>query len=134
LDISKIAAAERRSRALLVSAAAALAAERFRRDAGRWPESFGELVPGYLKNIPTDPFDLQPLRYKRLSDGVVIYAVGPDGVDDGGAVRPPAPSPMPNEVFPPLPALMAADIGVRLWDVAHRRQPPKPADDGMKKP
>ena len=68
------------------------------------------------------PFDLQPHRYKRLSDGVVIYAVGPDGLDDGGAVHTPGPGPL------------AADIGVRLWDVAHRRQPPKPADDGMKEP
>jgi hypothetical protein len=114
--------ADARQRAILASVAAALAAERFRRDAGRWPESFAELVPGYLKNVPTDPFDLQPVRYKRLPDGVVIYAVGPDGVDDGGAVHTPAPGPN------------AADIGVRLWDVAHRRQPPKPADNGMKKP
>jgi len=114
--------AEPRQRAILSSIACALAAERFRRDAGRWPKSLSELVPAYLMNVPTDSFDLQPLRYKRLSDGVVIYAVGPNAVDDGGAVHTPAPGPL------------AADIGVRLWDVAHRRQPPKPADDGMKEP
>lgn len=114
--------ADPRQRAMLSSVAAALAAERFRRDASRWPESVAELVPKYLNNVPTDPFDLQPLRYKRLPDGVVIYGIGPDGVDDDGAVHTPGPGPL------------AADIGVRLWDVAHRRQPPKPADDGMKKP
>jgi hypothetical protein len=120
--VDQMIVADRRQRAILSTVAAALAVERFRRDGGRWPASFAEMVPGYLKNVPIDPFDLQPLRYKHLPDGVVIYAVGPDGVDDGGAVHTPAPGPL------------AVDIGVRLWDVAHRRQPPKPADDGMKKP
>jgi hypothetical protein len=114
--------ADARQRAMLASVTTALAVERFRRDASRWPESLAEMVPGYLKMVPTDPFDLRPSRYTRLPDGVVIYAVGPDGVDDGGAVHTPGPGPL------------AADIGVRLWDVAHRRQPPRPADDGMKKP
>lgn len=104
--------ADQRQRAILASLASALAVERFRRDAGHWPESLAELVPGYLKNVPTDPFDLQSLRYRRLPDGVVVYAVGPDESDDGGSVHPPRPGEMP------------ADIGVRLWDVAHRRQRP----------
>jgi len=122
MDVAKVATRDRQSQAHLLCAASALAAERFRRDAGRWPESFAELVPGYLKNVPTDPFDLQLLRYKRLPDGVVIYAVGKDGVDDGGVIHR-----SEDNLFPP-------DIGVRLWDVAHRRQPPNPADNGMKKP
>jgi hypothetical protein len=118
----KLFDADRRQRALLAAAAAALAAERFRRDAGRWPESLAEMVPGYLNNVPTDPFDLRPLRYQRLSDGVLIHAVGWDGSVDGVAVH----VPYNNQHL--------SDVGVRLWDVAHRRQPPKPADDGMKEP
>lgn len=32
----------------------------------------------------TDPFTGQPLRYKRLAKGYVVYSVGEDGADDGG--------------------------------------------------
>ena len=32
----------------------------------------------------TDPFTGQPLRYKRLVKGYVVYSVGEDGADDGG--------------------------------------------------
>jgi hypothetical protein len=113
-----IAFRERQSRAQLLSAAVALAAERFRRQQHRWPASLAELVPTYLNAVPTDPFDLQPLRFKKLTDGIVIYSVGDDGVDDGGQVLPRTRQPRPP------------DIGVRLWDVAHRRQPP-PTDLGV---
>jgi hypothetical protein len=62
--------------------------------------------------VPTDPFDGRPLRYRRLADGVVVYSVGDDRADDGGTLA---------DDFPP-PA--GTDLGVRLWDVPHRRQPP----------
>jgi hypothetical protein len=109
--------ADRRQRALLASLAAALAAERFRRDVGCWPDALEELVPAFLTDVPTDPYVLEPLRYRRLADGVVIYSVGPDSLDSGGEVR-----------APPGVNRLPADIGVRLWDVAHRRQPPEPPD------
>jgi len=38
-----------RSQAHLLSAAAALAAERFRCEERRWPASLAELVPNYLR-------------------------------------------------------------------------------------
>jgi hypothetical protein len=106
--------AERRSRALLQSIAAALAAERFRRDKGRWPTSLDELVAArLLVSVPRDPFDGQPLRLRRLADGLVIYSVGADGADDGGAVR-----------IDPNTMGLPKDFGVQLWDSACRRQPP----------
>jgi hypothetical protein len=104
---------ERRTRALLSTGAAAVAAERFRRERGRWPESLAELTPAYLKAAPPDPFDGQPLRLRRLADGLVIYSVGENGTDDGG-----------NLTDDP------ADLGVRLWDPAQRRQPPPTRDAG----
>src|SRR5262249_13352626 len=76
--------ADQRQRALLASLATALAAERFRRDTGRWPDALAELVPAYVATVPTDPYDFQPLRYRRLDDGVVTYALGPDELDGGG--------------------------------------------------
>jgi hypothetical protein len=108
--------AEWRSRALLSSAAVALAAEQFRRTNSRWPESLAELVTAkVLDAVPPDPFDGKPLRMRRLSDGIVIYSVGPDLNDDGGEVR----------VDPKVGGL-SKDLGVRLWDLAQRRQAAKP--------
>jgi hypothetical protein len=55
-----------------------------------------ELMP----QVPLDPFDKAPLRFRRTQDGLLIYSISPDGYDS----------------FPP-------PVGFRLWDVSHRRQP-----------
>jgi hypothetical protein len=113
----KLAQAMSRSAAQMRTMIAALAAERYRKAHDRWPESLAALVPQYLKEVPLDPFDGKPLRLRRLSDGLVIYSVGLDGQDNGGTLA--------NNFAP------GTDIGVRLWDVKQRRQPPEAiqADD-----
>jgi hypothetical protein len=90
-----------------------LALERYRQEKGTWPAKLDDLVPGLLKAVPLDPHDGKPLRYKKLPDGVIVYSVGPDKVDDGGLIR---------SVAPRAPGA-ARDEGLRLWDVNHRRQP-----------
>jgi hypothetical protein len=106
------------SQAQLGCAGVAVAAERYRRDQGRWPESIAALVKaGLLKEVPTDPFDGQPLHWRPLPDGIVIYSVGPDEKDDGGNLDRKSP---PRE---------GTDLGFQLWDVPHRRQPPQLAKD-----
>jgi hypothetical protein len=110
-----------RNYALLRSALIAVAAERCRLKHGDWPATPAELVPAFLPELPIDPFDGQPLRYKRLPDGVVVYSVGPDGVDDGGQISA-APGQQPM-----------TDVGIRWWDVTRRRQaPPQPASDAQR--
>src|SRR5262249_4671995 len=84
---NKIVAASQRSQAQLRCALTALAVERFRLREGRWPENLSALAPGYLQAVPLDPYDGQPLRYRQLSTGVVIYSVGPDLTDDGGKIN-----------------------------------------------
>ena len=64
--------------------------------------------------MPLDPYDGKPLRYRRVADGVIVYSVGPDGSDNGGNID------RTNPVKP------GTDLGYQLWDVKHRRQPPKP--------
>jgi len=64
--------------AFLRCAVAAVAIERYRLAIHHWPEHLEDLVPQYLGKVPTDPFDGQPLRYRRLADGVIIYTVGED--------------------------------------------------------
>jgi hypothetical protein len=102
-----------RTHALLRCAVVALAAERYRLAHGDWPRSLTDLVPAYLPAVPLDPFDGQPLRYRRTGTGAVIYSVGEDGRDDGGdPSRPTEAGPPRDEVF-------------TLWDVTARRQPPQ---------
>jgi len=67
-----------------------LALEVFRGQAGRYPESLGELVPGILQELPPDSVSNASWVYRRTvpSDadarGYLLYSVGSDGIDDGG--------------------------------------------------
>jgi hypothetical protein len=107
-------------------AVAMLAVERYRLAHGNWPKSLNDLVPRFLREVPADPFDGKPLRFRRLPDGVVIYTVGFDGTDDGGKLDRGA-SRLPGFPRAPSPSI-GVDVGVRLWDASRRRQSstPKP--------
>jgi len=64
-----------------------LAIERHRLAQGGLPNALGDLVPTYLAAVPIDPFDGQPLRYRLLEKGYVIYSIDTDEIDDGGVER-----------------------------------------------
>ncbi len=104
----------RRKHAMLRCAIVSLAAERCRRDKKAWPDNADQLCPQYLSAGLVDPYDGKPLRYRRVEDGVVIYSVGHDVVDDGGNLN------------RDRRKSSGVDIGFRLWDVAKRRQPARP--------
>jgi hypothetical protein len=120
--MQKFSEAFRREHAYLRCASVALAAERYRRDKKIWPQSVDQLSPQYLSSVPLDPYDGKPLRYKRKIDGVIIYSIGQDVVDNGGNLD-------RHHITSP-----GVDLGLRLWDVNKRRQPsqPKPADPNPK--
>ena len=63
----------------------AVAIERFRLAGGALPEAASDLVPTYLDAVPEDPFDGQPLRYKRIDEGYVVYSVWYDHTDNDAA-------------------------------------------------
>ena len=65
----------------------AIAVERYRLAEGRLPQSLENLVPAYMEVVPTDPFDGQGLKYRTLETGFVVYSVGEDLTDEGGAER-----------------------------------------------
>ncbi len=109
--------ATRRAQANLRSAIVVLAAERYRRQLGRWPESLEALVPQYVHEIPLDPYTGRPPIMKRLDDGLVIYTVGEDGIDNGGNLD-------------DNPKKPGSDLGYRLWEVDKRRQPPRNPEMG----
>ena len=94
----------------------ALAAERYRLAKNRWPDDLAALSPEFLREVPLDPYDGAPLRYRHTADGVVIYSVGPDGEDNNGTID------------DQNPTSKGTDIGFRLYDPSRRRQPPPKAD------
>jgi hypothetical protein len=64
--------------------------ERFKAATGAYPATLAELVPGFLTELPQDPLVCGPFGYKAIasdphSRGYLLYSVGPDGVDNGGA-------------------------------------------------
>ncbi|HTU90843.1 MAG TPA: hypothetical protein VMF69_12260 [Gemmataceae bacterium] len=120
--MSKRGESSRRTHACIRCTIVALAAERYRRECGAWPDTLEKLCPKYLTAVPLDPFDGEPLRYLRLKDGVIIYSVGQDAVDNGGNL---------DREHPNQPG---ADISFRLWDAAKRRQPPRPKLRNDEKP
>jgi hypothetical protein len=69
----------------LACALTGVAMTRFRLDHGAMPSRLDDLVPAYLDAIPTDPFNGGPIRLAVKPDRWIVYSVGPDGVDDGGA-------------------------------------------------
>jgi hypothetical protein len=73
--------------ARLRDAQAAIAIERSRLATGKLPDQLGDLVPKFLPAVPADPFDGEPLRYRKLARGYVVYSVGEDMVDNGGAEK-----------------------------------------------
>ena len=63
----------------------AIALERHRGKYGSYPDSLAALSPEFLKTVPVDFMDGQPLRYRLTDDGhFILYSVGLDCVDDGG--------------------------------------------------
>jgi hypothetical protein len=120
--IQKMSEANWRTTADSRCVVAGLACERYRMKAGKWPASLESLVPEYLPTMPLDPYDGKPLRLKVLPDGIVVYSIGLNKIDEGGDLKRPD---NPN----------GGDEGFRLWDPKQRRQPPpkpkeEPKDDG----
>ncbi len=65
---------------------AALACERFRLDRGTWPNTLDALVPDYLERVPIDPFDGMPIRFAIMDEGIKVWTIAENNVDDGGDV------------------------------------------------
>jgi hypothetical protein len=57
----------------------------YRKKNGHFPKKLADLTPDFIAFVPTDPFDGKPMKLKRTDRGIVVYSVGPDMVDNGGA-------------------------------------------------
>lgn len=63
----------------------ACALERYRQAHGQYPETLDALVPHFVRALPHDIVNGQPLKYRRTASGrFILYSVGWNGTDDGG--------------------------------------------------
>jgi hypothetical protein len=74
-------ACESRARSRLLQVVLAL--KNYQLKNGELPSSLSELVPGYLVQIPEDPFSEGKLKYSKTDS--LVYSVGSDLEDNGGA-------------------------------------------------
>lgn len=75
------------------TALAVIALERYCLEHGEFPPDLEALVPEYMERLPYDRDADGPVVYRRVvnDDGTpdyIMYAIGPDRVDNGGAVPP----------------------------------------------
>jgi len=83
--LGRVTSREAAALARLRLAQTAIALERFRAaNTGRFPEALTELAPTFFAAVHNDPFDGQPLRYRKAGEGYLLYSVGPDLKDDNG--------------------------------------------------
>ena len=94
-----------RVRADLLAASAAIACERFRQKAGRWPAALDDIPKDILPTVPADPFDNAPLRLRVFPDGLGVV-VGRHKAES-------------TQV-----ADQTDRVAFRLWNPDHRNLPP----------
>jgi hypothetical protein len=112
----KVCEASIRARATLLTASAAVACERFRLDRGRWPESLEEIPADVLPPLPPDPYTGGPLQFRRMTDGVLVFAMA----DDLRLETQPA--------AVPQDPLAGIGRGWKLWDPELRGRPGRAPD------
>jgi hypothetical protein len=62
-----------------------LALYAYRASKGRFPDKLDDLAPDFISAVPRDPFDGQAMKLKRSGEGLTVYSIGPDMIDNGGA-------------------------------------------------
>lgn len=64
----------------------AIALKRYQLKHGNYPPDLSSLVPEFVPDVPFDPVDGQPLRYRPRADGTfLLYSIGENGKDDNGS-------------------------------------------------
>lgn len=109
IDYSSILNGVMFRRAGLIAAKAAVAVERYRLAHRAWPRDLEALVPNYWSRTPKDPYSGKDLFYKQTDDGVILYGIGSDRVDQGGKLN------RSNALKE------GTDIGFQLWNAEQRK-------------
>ncbi|HUT29628.1 MAG TPA: hypothetical protein VMX13_07545 [Sedimentisphaerales bacterium] len=85
--IAKVCELSYRAKTQIEALVATIAAIRYKRAHGDYPENLDRLLEAdLLKKLPMDPYSDKPLVYRRTDNGFILYSLGPDFDDDGGGV------------------------------------------------
>ena len=83
--LTKASELSHRAKAQIEGLVTVIAAIRYKRAHGDYPENLDRLLEAdLLKELPMDPFSDKPLVYKRTADSFTLYSLGPDFDDNGG--------------------------------------------------
>jgi hypothetical protein len=85
LNVERLVARRDRCLADIGQAQVALALVAYHNQTGQWPASLAEVRQTVGWELPLDPFSGQDFVYRQEGPGFVLYSVGPDLRDDGGA-------------------------------------------------
>lgn len=75
------------------------------KETGKYPAKLADLAPKYLASLPDDLFTGKPLIYKPADKGYLLYSLGVNGKDEGGATYGDDPAGDDLPVKMPLPPL-----------------------------
>ncbi len=82
-----------------------VACQGYRAEHGDWPAALADLVPGWLPELPKDPFTASDFLYRREPDGTIrIWSVGKDYADNGGDETADVVVGRPTEPLAPAPS------------------------------
>jgi len=66
------------------AALTAIGLSAYRHDHGQYPQHLQDALEPYLGDVPLDPHDKEPLRYKRAGGDYILYSIWSNCVDEGG--------------------------------------------------
>jgi hypothetical protein len=110
--VASCVSAQNRYLSSLATTAILLGMERHRRKTGTWPISPSAIDPAVLPNAPVDPYSGESCRMERQGGQILVYSIGPNGIDEHGAYEPKRWGKGNSD-----------DVGGSMWDVALRRRP-----------
>jgi hypothetical protein len=61
-----------------------LALRRHKNEASTWPGNLREIESGVSPEALIDPLTKKPFMYRSTGDSLILYDVGPNGIDEGG--------------------------------------------------
>lgn len=83
-SIAKVQAAGERGEQIQRNLHVAYALAAYQLENGSYPKKLADLAPKYLAVVPGDVFSGKDLIYRVSKEGVLVYSVGTNGVDEGG--------------------------------------------------